>query len=445
MAKILFLQNGIRELEGLMSISGYVKRHGHKTDVLIDGLGSLENKIIHFNPDVIGLYVLTKDHNWSLETSKKIKDINKKIPILLGGPHPTFYPKILNEPLIDAICIGEGEKAVEEILERIDLNRSWDKTESIWLKKEGKVIKNEIQKLLDPGEFPLVDRGLYQDIPGIRDPSNLQIMTSRGCPFNCFFCINYGVQKLYGKTRFRVKKIGNVISEIKESMLERKVDTIHFQDDIFGINKSWLKEFSRLYKKEINLPFYSLLRCELIDKDLIQHLKNMGCYEVGIGVEAGNERIRNDVLGKRLKTDIIKKAVSVLKSEKMPFHTFSMFGVPEENLREAFETLDLNIKLSPDIAYTQMFHPYPGTKFFTSDVEERIIKKGFDLFKTNYPYSKDFKKIQRVQKWAMLTVRYPFLRDLVPLIINIPFDSFHDFVSRSSWERLYHQRLKNEK
>ncbi len=445
MSRLLLLQNSNRQLEGMMAISSYVKKNGHQTSILINETESLEEKINEFNPNVVGMTVLSKDHSWAIDTSKEIKEINPDLPVILGGPHPTYYSKILENPHVNSICIGEGEIAMNEVLNSIDYGKNWQAVPSIWSKVGNQILKNELGKRLSAEEIPKVDRDLYKNAKGIRDLNELQIMTSRGCPFSCFFCINYGEKNLYGKTGLRIKSPMRVIEEIEDGRERNDIKTITFQDDIFGVNKRWLNEFSELYNAKVNLPFYSLLRCEIVKTDLVKTLKDMGCFEVGIGVESGNEKIRNEILGKRLETKSIKNAVKILKENNLPFHTFNMFGLPGENLKEAEETLNLNIEINPDIAYTQMFHPYPGTKFFTREAEEKIANANFDLFSTNLPYSDDFKKIQRLQKWSMLTVKYPIIKKVLPLIIRLPFDTLHGNVSKFAWEHIYHQRLKNKK
>lgn len=440
MAKLLFYQNSNRQLEGLMSISSFLKEKGHETDLIVEGSESLEDKLKEFQPDVVGMQVLTKDHDWAVQRAKESKKNYPKIKTLLGGPHPTFYPKIGLEDNVDMICIGEGEKPSLELMNHIDEKRDTQGIESLWYQKNGDLIETPLSKPLKQEEILIPDRDLYKGVEGIRDRENMQVMCSRGCPYKCNFCINYGMSKLFGKVPIRLKEPSKIIEEINNERKSQHVKTIHFQDDIFGMNKKWLGDFSKKYKEGVDLPFYALLRCELINEDLLDTIKDMGCYEVGIGVESGNERIRNEVLGKRLKTSTIENAANLLKKKGLKFHTFNMFGLPEEGLEEAYETLDLNLRLGPDIAYAQIFHPYPGTKFF----EEDVVGKDFNLFATNKAYDKNYKKIQKLQKLAMLTVKFPSLRKFVPELVNSSVSNeYFDKLAQEAWEEIYRQRLKN--
>ena len=322
MARLLFIQKGARELEGLMSISSYVKKEGHEVDLMVSGKENLEEKIKKFGPDIVGMPVLTRDHYWAIENSQKVKKVNPSVLTILGGPHPTFYTKIIENEGIDGINLYEGEKSMLELLNKVDNGQEIYGTNSIWFNKKGFIKKNPLNSPLSVDEIPISDRKLYKKVKGMEEDFELQIMSSRGCPFHCNFCINYGIQKYYQNSFFRTKKPEVVIQEIKNGRKNRNIKNILFQDDIFGINKKWLREFSQMYKKEVGLPFYSLLRCDVITTEFIDTLKDMGVSEVGIGVESGNERIRNDILGKKLPTEKIKMAVQILKDKKVHFHTF---------------------------------------------------------------------------------------------------------------------------
>ena len=110
MAKILFLQNLPFEYMGPMYISALLKKHNHSCRLLIvsEQKNYLQN-IMEYNPDLIASSTMTGPHKWALKTAKEIKESLSK-PIILGGPHPTFFPEIIHEPSIDIICVGEGDR-----------------------------------------------------------------------------------------------------------------------------------------------------------------------------------------------------------------------------------------------------------------------------------------------------------------------------------------------
>jgi len=241
-----------------------------------------------------------------------------------------------------------------------------------------------------------------------------------------------------------VREPESIIEEIKRIQKFRKIQTISFEDDIYGLDQKWLDELDSLYTQEVNLPFYALSRFEIITKDFVRQLKGMGGLGIAVGLETGNEVLRNYMLQKNLSNEKIFEGSDILNSEKMPFNTYIMFGIPGENLEDAYESLDINFKIKANIAFTQLFQPYPGTKFWKEGkgVEEAIISKNFSRFKINYPYNKNYLKIQRMQKLAMFTVSHPWLRPFVPELIKLPLDKKYDQFSNWSWKNIYDKQKR---
>lgn len=142
----------------------------------------------------------------------------------------------------------------------------------------------------------------------------MQVICTRGCPFDCSFCINYSYIGMFGRKYYRIRKPLDIIGEINEAMKYRKIENIKIQDDIFGMNKEWLDEFLMYYKKEINIPYYCLLRIDVITEELLDKLIESGCYQIGIGIESGDEVLRNGVLNKRLLKKTIIEKIKILKN-----------------------------------------------------------------------------------------------------------------------------------
>ena len=397
--EVTFLQRENYELDGVKSISTYLKIKGYKVNVTIRPSYIKKNK-----PEYVCIYVVTKDHFWALNMAKLIKRISPTTRVILGGPHPTHYENILYNPGVDAICKGEGEKSLIEYIES---------------EEKFPIIKG---KSLTAKEIPIPDTNLYNT-----GNTELQLMCSRGCPYKCPFCINYSAD-----TQLRVRSITSIENEIFINTVKRNITYISIQDDIFGIKKDWTIKMLKVLET-FGIPFYVLLRCEFITDDMIKALKQAGCDKIGIGIESGNEYIRNTVLDKHLKLETIEKAVKILKDNNMEFHTFNMFCCPEETYEQAKETVKLNIKLAPHAAKSMIMQPYPGTKFF----DERIIQKNLNIFKANIIYTKDTKRIERLQKLFMITVKYPKMYKYLDFLTKLPLTKLYDKISQFSWKNIY--------
>lgn len=110
MAKVLFLQTVQFEFTGVMSISAYLKREGHQVELLLESEEGSHffDRIKTYQPDLVAFSAMTGDHVRCLEIASDVKK-RFDVPILMGGPHPTFFPETVEHPAIDLIC-REREK-----------------------------------------------------------------------------------------------------------------------------------------------------------------------------------------------------------------------------------------------------------------------------------------------------------------------------------------------
>jgi len=435
MAKILLLQNFHGELYSFMSIVAYLKgRHDCQIEIIDENRTGLNEKLNSFKPDVVGLLVLTKDHFWAIDLVQYIKSVNSKALVLLGGAHPTFYTKIIESEDVDAICIGEGEKPVLELLDRIDNSQDFLDIPSLWVKRGERIYKNEPGIPLKADEIPIAEVSAYKGMPNLRFMRRFAVMASRGCPYGCTFCSNYQLRKMYGTSFFRMRKVEHVIKEIELAKEYRQIEEVKFDDDILNADDNWSNEFFMQYKQRIQLPFQCHSRFEFITEEKTTQLKEAGCYLVSCGIESGSEHIRNKILGKGLTDESVKQAARILKKKKMKFYTFNMFGMPEENYENALKTLNLNLSIKPDFVWSAMFQPYPGTKYFNQEAENEIINPCFNRFIANCRYDKDWRRIQRLYNIFRIILKFPALKYLLPILTKLPLDRFYDKLSKWSYD-----------
>ncbi len=223
---------------------------------------------------------------------------------IFGGPHPTFFPEMIHAEGVDAICLGEGEYAVLDLLNALQHGSPIDMIPNWWVKRGDEVVRNPLRPLLTPEQLdalPFADRALlYAAHPPSRTNKIRPFITGRGCPYDCSFCFNKAYSELYGGTgrRTRRRSVDNVIREIKEVRENNDLAFIIFMDDTFILNRQWLTEFAARYRAEIGLPFWCQVRANLVEDDLIRMFKEMGCVSVSFGLEAGNDRMRNVILNR---------------------------------------------------------------------------------------------------------------------------------------------------
>jgi len=451
MAKILFLQNVWYEFLGVMQLSAVLKSNGHACDVTLGSKKEILKEIKKIKPDLIALSLMNVQREWAFQITKLIKENNIKAPIIVGGPDATLVPEIINNQNIDIICRGEGEGALLELADKLGKHKDITKIKNLWIKKDGKIYKNELRPLIENlDELPFHDRVLYNKYKFFREKEATVFLAWRGCPFNCSFCFNHSFSKLYaGKGKFlRVRSPENIINEIKEVNKKEKIKTVFFIDSTFNLNKEWIIDFLQKYKKELNIPFTFNVRADLIDEEIIKNIADTHlCANVRFAIETGNERLRREILNKPITNKMIIEAMRLFKKYKLKVVVFNMFGIPEETVENALETIKINAKVKPFVSSNLIFMPYPNLDITNFALEKGYVnKKDFkklSLGKYKIYRSilkqKDIEKISNFHKFSVLGMKFPILLPIINILINFPqnkiFDHIYNFSQAWDWRK----------
>lgn len=255
-----------------------------------------------FRPDLIGLSLTSLTMKPAVEVTAKLKQHFPDVPIIWGGSGPTLEPDRSIEHA-DMVCVNEGEELIVELAERLDANADYADLKDLWLKRDGKVIKNPGRPLLDLEKIAIPDfepartihinddqirRNVYPMSLGTQYP----IMTQRGCPFSCSFCIESVYQDMFGKKNsLRRRSVDVVIEELVAVKDKLGIRQVMFYDDVFTTNPRWLREFAPRYQKEVGLPFWCYTYPTTTRKEDILLLKDAGLRSITMGIQSGSEDI----------------------------------------------------------------------------------------------------------------------------------------------------------
>ncbi len=427
MAKILFIQNLPFEYMGPMYISALLKKHGHQCNlIIVSEHKDYLHEIKRYDPDLIAFSTMTGPHKWVLETAENIKR-NLNVPVILGGAHPTFFPEIILDPSVDMVCMGEGEYAVLELAGKLDKGEDVSRIKNLWIKKDGQIIKNELRHLVsDLDELPFPDRTLYDSCALLRSVPAMKFLTGRGCPYRCSFCFNHKFNEMYRGAGRVVRKRGvdSLIEEIKETSRRYDLKLIRFPDDTFTGSRRWLLQFLSKYKEEVGLPYTGLARANELNEDVVKMLKSSGCLNVYFGLETGSEKLRNEILKKGLTDKQIIDAAALLKKHRVKFGTYNMFGLPNETLSLAFETIKLNRKIKPHYTINNVFQPYPKTEIADYAAEHGMLNPNIGYLDTMNEGSilqlGDINRLINLCRFAYLAIKAPLLTPLIKVLIKLP-------------------------
>ncbi|MDD2954672.1 MAG: radical SAM protein, partial [Parabacteroides sp.] len=301
-----------------------------------------------------------------------LSQIRKKynVPIIFGGIHTILLPEeVMDNEIIDYACVGEGEDSFVKLLAAMEEGKPVESVRGIWFRRGGKVIKNEPAALTDVTLLPSPDFDNFDPIHFYRafDGKRYKMINyelSRGCPFNCSYCVNGILKEKYkGLGNYhRIKGARQSIDELTRLIKKYKFDFVRFWDEDFtSTPSSYMKEYSRLYKAEIGLPFLIYARVDTVTEDKVRILKDMGCWTFAMGIESGNESIRKRVMNRHMSNKTIVEKFDLVKSLGVRVSAYNMIGLPHETRKEIFDTIELNKKINPDSFSVTMLEPYKGT------------------------------------------------------------------------------------
>jgi len=431
--KVLFAYKTSESL-GIEYISSVLKENGHKTDLVFDpGAGEQEYelkiikkhfnfekdilfKIKRFSPDLIAFSALTPLFPWVKSLSKLIKE-EFDIPIIVGGMHPTILPeKTLKYRHIDMICRGEGEFALLDLVNSLESRKENYNIDNIWFKQNGKIIKNPLRTLIqDIDNLPFPDKDLFFKYGAFN--IRYVIMSSRGCPYNCTYCHNHQLRKIYNnsKSYVRFRSVDNVIDELKWALKRYKFKSIYFHDDIFGLNYKWLKEFVVKYKREINIPYKCLIRPQNLTEERLRLLKDSKCKYVDVGLESGNPRIRNDIFNRNISDKEMLRNFLLIKKSGIKFSTLNIIGTPSETLKELMDTFNFNYKVKPKGALFSFLYPFPKTKIYEiceemgeiDDESKEQLAEGLSNLRLSPILKKNAELLERFNVFAPIFLKLP--------------------------------------
>ncbi len=430
MSKILFVLDSVFEHQGIQALSAFVKRNGYRAEALFYEKGrpaALVPAILAREPLLVGFSVTSMNYQWALDLAREIKKASR-IPVVFGGPHPTYFPEFIETDGVDIICVGDGEEALLELARRLEAGQDITGIRNLCVKAGGKITRNEMRPLIDElDSLPYLDREIfYENSPLLAGFSSKRFLVARGCPYSCTYCHNHELRASYaGKGRFvRFRSPADIVAEIKLVREKYGMKTVSFCADTFTLYPQ-LAEFLELYRKEINLPFFCQGRFNELTEEKAAQLAAAGCFYMALGVECGSERLRNVVLKRNMTDEEITRGAALLHKHKIKFIAYVMFGLPGETLDEAVSTVELLGRIGADNIAPTIYQPIVKTELWKYMLAHDLFENGSAESFSHYSYDTPVKlghkrEMVNLHKIAFLGVRFPAFIPLLRRLIRLP-------------------------
>ncbi|MDO6596407.1 radical SAM protein [Oceanihabitans sp. 2_MG-2023] len=363
---------------GLLYISAYLNENhieNHLYDTTFYSKEEQLNFIEKKQPKAIAIYtnLMTKINVIKLVNILK-KDAKYGFPkIILGGPDITYNCENYLNTGVDFLIIGEGEQTTLELYQAIANNKNYSDIPGIAYLENGSVKKTAPRVKMKSLELlPLPNRAAipvekYLDTwKTHHGKSSMTISTQRGCPYTCKWCST----AVYGQS-YRRRPANMVAQELKMLKETYSPDSIWFVDDVFTVSHKWIKSFhEEVLKQDAIIPFECITRAERLDDEILQLLKEAGCFRIWIGAESGSQKII-DAMDRRVDVNVVKEAIQKTNALGIETGTFIMVGYPGEDEEDIRETISYLKAANPTHFTITIAYPIKGTSLY-NEIENKI-------------------------------------------------------------------------
>lgn len=417
----LYTQMGFNH--GLASLSAVLKEGGHETRLVnlnenlppVPTDDEIFDLIVEWEAGLIGFSCLTMQYGEAVRiaTFLRRRALERGVnlpPLVVGGIHPTMVPEeVMADGVWDHVGVGECEDSLLALVnaeERGDRRDdvpnflSWKagrrpvEADACWsqggsplsLERARELFRrNAVGEFPDFAALPIPDYELF-DTQRILDQKHgwFGLMTSRGCPYRCTYCLNHRVVDTYradlGRGTsdigfFRYRPHAKMVEEI-QFVLSRyeRVGTFILDDDLFTMNAEHALAFARAYGDAgFEVPWVVNSHVKRLDPRLAQGMFDGGCRILKLGIESGSERVRRDVLKRFMTDEDILETVANGEAAGLHSSGFVMIGLPTETRAERWDTVDLLARSRIGRFRTSLFFPFPGTESHALAIEKGYV------------------------------------------------------------------------
>ena len=376
---------------GLGVIAARLRIGGYRVGVIdANGLRLSDEEVLErigeYDPKVVGIGGLITTYGWVKRMSGKIRRLQPERPIVLGGSVGTSIVETALRGLdIDVVAMGESDDTVLELMPALLKGEKPDDIAGLAFLRDGEVVRTKERALiadLDVLPYPAWDlfpMRVYLENPIVGVGKDVDIISSRGCPFTCAYCY-----RIFGR-KYRTRSAELVVGEMEALKRNYDVDFISFQDDCFVVDKPRVYEICDLidHKTSLRSVRWSCTgRATVCDAEMLRRMRASGCVSVSYGIESGSDAILA-AMGKRATRAQARQAIENTRAAGLRCPVSFMIGYPGETRATVMETVDFCREMNIPLSALMFTCPYPGTELY-----EQV--KGSERFKQQYANEEEF-------------------------------------------------------
>ncbi len=362
------------------------------------GTGGIEERIAEFGPDLVGVScIFSSQFRNVIEVCRAARRVSPEIITVTGGTHPTFLTeRCLADESLDMVVRGEGEFTLRDLVLRSgDGERSPGGIPGLaWKDEAGKIRINPAREpfpYLDEIPFPAWDMFPLEKYHKICLPMGIvykqrpfmNLITSRGCPYRCTFCSSTN----FWGNRYRTRSPENVLEEMEILVRDYGIREFKFFDDNLTVNKDRAKKiFKGMVERDFNVTWNTPngIHVVSLDEDMLDLMKQSGCYELTLAVESGDPYVLKNIIKKPTDLKQVEDAAKRIRKKRIGSYGFFIIGFPGETKEQIQNTLDFSRKIKLDRISTFIANPLPGTKLYETALEKGYISDSYSFDDIDY-------------------------------------------------------------
>lgn len=359
---------------GILYLSAYLKRKNVATqvfDTTFSTKAKLKAYLLEHRPPFVAIYVnlMTKVNVIEIMQFIHTQESLKATRIILGGPEVRHHKERFLRAGADVIVLGEGEETLYDAVTTLGnaFSPFLDQVPGIaFLNARGEVVENAGRpQIKDVNSLPIPDREAIDLHPYLETwkkhhgTATLSINTMRGCPYTCKWCS----RAVYGLS-YRRRSPKLVVDELAGILERYPADAFWFVDDVFTVSHKWLREFNdELKRRDVKIRYECITRADRMNEEVIDLLKESGCFRVWIGAESGSQRII-DAMDRRVKVEVVRDMIRLSQEKGVAAGTFIMLGYPGETEEDIEATIRHLVDSDPSLYTITVAYPIKGTPMF---------------------------------------------------------------------------------
>ncbi len=381
---------------GFVYIAGSLKQAGYDP-VIYDAMSywhdydEIEKRIRDEKPDVVATTAFTAEIVEALKLLRLVKDINLDFITVIGNVHPTFlYEDVLGEnPHVDYVVRGEGEKTMVELMDVISSSGDLSQVKGIAYRDNGKVSATPQRPYIHdldtlPTAWDLIDWSIYK-YKAMEDSVLAIVSSSRGCNQQCSFCS----QQLFWERKWRGRSAEHFVAELEHLRDTYGVNVVMLADETPTLSRSrWEKILDLLIERKVGTKLLLETRVNDIirDEDIMWKYRDALVDHIYLGVESTSQEVL-DTFKKNIKVEESKRALDLINEQDIVTETSFVLGMPGDTVESMRETVELAKFYNPDLAFFLAIAPWPYSEIYP-DLKDYVVTKDYSKYNLVEPIVK---------------------------------------------------------